>query len=264
MRRLWRGCVVSVLGGERVASSPMSDSLRSCYEKTVGRGARPSRVRSFPERNGERSFVARKLVGITLREHAPGIRLPDLMTCRFSYALHELKQGPLVVNLDLGAAWLNDALADTDVVASDSAKGAVHCSLVLVGRDVIVRGHVDATIALPCARCLHPTEVSIRGKLALVLKPESQGDPVFAENYEGEREFTSQEAEYDTYRRDQIVLDDFIREAILLELPIFPLCSESCTGIDAASEATSALDGFDEPGAIDPRFAPLLKLKKEH
>lgn len=46
-----------------------------------------------------------------------------------------------------------------------------------------------------------------------------------------EYEFSSEEAEHDEYDGETIVLDDFVREAILLELPNFPLCSETCTGI---------------------------------
>lgn len=70
---------------------------------------------------------------------------------------------------------------------------------------------------------------------------------------------SSQDAEIDSYSGNQVVLDGFLREAILLEIPIFPLCSEACPGIggDALLEAASA-DGEVE---IDPRLAPLLNLK---
>jgi uncharacterized protein len=46
-----------------------------------------------------------------------------------------------------------------------------------------------------------------------------------------EYEFSAEEAEHDEYDGDKVVLDGFVREAILLELPNFPLCSETCTGI---------------------------------
>lgn len=46
-----------------------------------------------------------------------------------------------------------------------------------------------------------------------------------------EYEFSAEEAEHDEYDGDTIVLDGFVREAILLELPNFPLCSETCAGI---------------------------------
>ena len=50
--------------------------------------------------------------------------------------------------------------------------------------------------------------------------------------------------------------DEFVREAILLELPQFPLCSGSCVGIPPASAA-----GPDK--SIDPRLAPLGALRSK-
>ena len=55
-----------------------------------------------------------------------------------------------------------------------------------------------------------------------------------------------------------MVLDRFVREAILLESPIFPLCSEACEGIRPASDSAT-----DSEGAVtDPRLLPLLELAK--
>ncbi|UQA56058.1 YceD family protein [Polyangium aurulentum] len=72
-----------------------------------------------------------------------------------------------------------------------------------------------------------------------------------------EYEFSSEEADLDTYDGETVVLDDFVREAILLEMPIFPLCSESCPGIRPSPEAG---DGGDTR-PVDPRLAPLGALR---
>jgi uncharacterized protein len=73
-----------------------------------------------------------------------------------------------------------------------------------------------------------------------------------------EYEFASEEADVDTYEGETVVLDDFVREAILLEMPIFPLCSEDCAGIGPAS--SEAVDEGAEP-RVDPRLAPLGALR---
>jgi hypothetical protein len=44
-------------------------------------------------------------------------------------------------------------------------------------------------------------------------------------------EFSAEEADVDYYDPDEVVLDTFVREALLLEIPIFPLCSVDCPGI---------------------------------
>jgi len=73
-----------------------------------------------------------------------------------------------------------------------------------------------------------------------------------------EYEFSSDEAEVDVYDGETVVLDGFIREAILLEIPIFPLCSESCPGIRPAS--LGAVEEGHAP-TLDPRLAPLGALR---
>ncbi len=73
-----------------------------------------------------------------------------------------------------------------------------------------------------------------------------------------EYEFASDEADVDTYDGETVVLDDLVRESILLEIPIFPLCSEDCAGIRPASSDT--IDEAVEP-RIDPRLAPLGALR---
>jgi uncharacterized protein len=55
-----------------------------------------------------------------------------------------------------------------------------------------------------------------------------------------------------------VILDGFIREALLLELPNFPLCSETCPGIRPHPAAPG-----DAEAPIDPRLAPLRALKSK-
>jgi uncharacterized protein len=62
----------------------------------------------------------------------------------------------------------------------------------------------------------------------------------------------------DTYEGEEVVLDRFVREAILLESPIFPLCSEACEGIRPASDSAPVSEG----AVTDPRLLPLLELAK--
>ncbi|MBW2380700.1 MAG: DUF177 domain-containing protein, partial [Deltaproteobacteria bacterium] len=66
----------------------------------------------------------------------------------------------------------------------------------------------------------------------------------------------------DYYGGSQVVLDPMVREVLLLEAPMKPLCSESCEGI-AVPEHLRPPDGVFGESAPDARFAPLLKLKEE-
>lgn len=76
-----------------------------------------------------------------------------------------------------------------------------------------------------------------------------------------EYEFTSEEADSDTYDGDTVVLDTFIREALLLEMPNFPLCSDTCPGIRPAAAAPDTDTGVSvKNDVLDPRLAPLAAL----
>jgi len=126
-------------------------------------------------------------------------------------------------------------------------------------------------LVVPCARCLRPVELRPHVELALLLfpapsaakarngaaQPSRPGSrSTDARRPREEDEFSDEEADADTYEGDVVVLDRFVREAILLESPTFPLCSEACEGIRPATD-----QGFPS-GETDPRLLPLLELAK--
>jgi uncharacterized metal-binding protein YceD (DUF177 family) len=65
----------------------------------------------------------------------------------------------------------------------------------------------------------------------------------------------------DTYEGHEIVLDDFVREFLILELPMFPRRSDLPTDTPAANPPLPAgsQPGGDKP--LDPRLSPLAELK---
>jgi len=67
-------------------------------------------------------------------------------------------------------------------------------------------------------------------------KPPPPAKRVVAAEYE----FSSEEADLDEYDGERVVLDSFVREVILLELPSFPLCKEDCDGGAQAAELSRA------------------------
>ena len=74
--------------------------------------------------------------------------------------------------------------------------------------------------------------------------------------HEREHEMASSEADVLPYDGENVVLDDLVRDDLLLEIPMIPLCSEDCPGIASASVK-------EETRPVDPRLAPLLRMKKE-
>lgn len=165
----------------------------------------------------------------------------------------------------LPVAWLEASLAVEGLHAEGD--GSVKTRLSRSGRSsIVVRGKVSAKVTLPCARCLDPAAFDVTGELGLLLQqrtPQKSAKPGATKSAKngtatkaaapkppsrargsasgkgsaiklGEYEFSDEEAQEDEYDGETVVLDPFIREAILLELPNFPLCKEDCPGIRAA------------------------------
>ncbi len=202
-----------------------------------------------------------------------------LMAPRYVFPIKDIENSMLEIHEPLPASWLADVRGDTDAEANPDQQGQLDGSLTMSGQDVVVCGSVKASVYLECARCLQKTSVPVEGELALLLipgkAPPSEGD----ENASGQKAkgrkgrgrkkkgdddghlISLEDAEMDTYVGDEVVLDGFVREAILLELPIFPLCSETCPGIGTVPSETAETASAEE--AIDPRLAPLLEFKKK-
>lgn len=205
----------------------------------------------------------------------------------------------LALDAPLPVDWLNAELSDADVTAV--APGHLSARLSRSGDEVVVRGRVKASVTTPCARCLDPAGVDVDAELSLLLRPapkaeapshghrrdhaagQNGGAKKGAKVKEPEYEFTAEEADLDTYDGETVVLDPFVREAILLDLPNFPLCSEACPGIapaasrgDRAGGPSTLVGGDLDDGSpafgggaaeaktgkgLDPRLAPLSALR---
>lgn len=188
------------------------------------------------------------------------------------------------IEADLPVDWLDKQLADVDMKAT--TPGHLSVRLSRSGNEIVVRGKTRVSLEAPCGRCLAPAKVEVEGELGLLLQPAKTPPPEPAAGARAakgagkaaadagqaggkakrpakekdlpEYEFSSDEADVDTYDGDTVVLDEFVREAILLEVPIFPLCSEDCPGIRPAS--SDVVDEGAEP-RVDPRLAPLGALR---
>jgi uncharacterized protein len=90
-----------------------------------------------------------------------------------------------------------------------------------VGEGVLVRGQIAARIRTACRRCLTPVEVDVRDTIELLYEPLAGEDE---DELEGEV-FALPD------RGDQLDLAPAIREQVVLRIPDYVVCSESCRGL---------------------------------
>jgi uncharacterized protein len=123
------------------------------------------------------------------------------------------------------------------------------------GHDVVVNGTLEAELTVPCARCLEPFALPIKAELAVLYAPAAKLKA--PDNAKGEYEFEPEEADTLPFDGETVVLDDLVKDELLLEIPMIPLCSEGCPGMGTPPGA----EGKVEEKAIDPRLAPLMAFR---
>ena len=118
--------------------------------------------------------------------------------------------------------------------------------------DIRLRASYQGRFSQLCARCLDPVEQSLDGDFDLIFRPEG----VDAEA--GERAITEDETEIGYYEDSGLLLEDAVREQVLLTLPGRTLCREDCKGLCphcGINRNLSSCECTEKP--IDPRMAVL-------
>src|SRR5256714_1021109 len=131
-----------------------------------------------------------------------------------------------------------------------------------VSEGVLVTGTAIAPLAGECARCLAPLTSSVAvGFQELYLYPESRHDKHDKHDKHDDQE--EQDAG-ELYHLDGDLLDlePAFRDAVLLALPMSPLCREDCPGLCVECGARLADAGPDHrhDAAVEPRWAALKQL----
>jgi uncharacterized protein len=93
------------------------------------------------------------------------------------------------------------------------------------GEEVRVHGNVETTLEADCDRCLGPAAFPVAAKFDLFYKPVDEDAPT------DEVAIDEGEAEMGFYELPGLVLEDILREQLLLQLPMQRVCRESCEGI---------------------------------
>jgi DUF177 domain-containing protein len=173
----------------------------------------------------------------------------------FTIVVTDLDAGGKSFHFPVRSGWLRGALEGHEATSS-GADGGLDVRVSKSGHDVVVRGAVDAELSLPCARCLELFKLPLHADLSVLYVPAGKAhaeDETETPAYE----FTSEEADTLPYDGETVVLDDLVRDELLLEIPMIPLCSEACPGISPAPGEEHERGG----GRVDPRLLPLMQFR---
>lgn len=126
---------------------------------------------------------------------------------------------------------------------------ALDLRLESVVEGIYVSGTVSGEAVGECVRCLTPVNVAVTTRVdELFVYPESTS----AE--------TTEEDEVRRIEGDYIDLEPAVRDAVVLDLPLSPLCTENCRGLCVnCGERLDDLPADHTHETIDPRWAALAE-----
>jgi len=128
-------------------------------------------------------------------------------------------------------------------------------------QDIRLNGELATRLELLCARCLEPVVQDVTRKFDLLYRP------LGTDAGNEELSVTVAEAEVGYYQGDGLLLEDAIREQVLLAVPLKVVCREDCKGLCPTCGKNRNTEPCScAPPLGDPRWSALkdLREKLEH
>jgi len=123
--------------------------------------------------------------------------------------------------------------------------------------DIRVVGKLDATMEVSCARCLDAVTHKVNWAFDLLYRPlgvDRRGEEVA---------ISEADTEIGYYEGDGLLLEDVLREQVLLATPVKLVCRDDCKGLcpQCGTNLNVEACNCQQPG--DPRWAALSELRNK-
>ncbi|HEV2322842.1 MAG TPA: DUF177 domain-containing protein [Terracidiphilus sp.] len=176
------------------------------------------------------------------------------------FIVSELEREPVDFDLELapGAIDFGEQAEQEGPLATSGRAEVIHehRGPKEVVQDIRLRGNFAGRIRVFCARCVEPVETPLAADFDLIFRP------VGADAGAPERSITAPETEIGYYQQDSLLLEDVLREQVLLSLPVRTLCKPDCKGlcprcgVNRNNQACTCNEG-----SSDPRWEALAGLR---
>lgn len=178
------------------------------------------------------------------------------------FKVSELEREPIEYDVELSAGAI-DFGEEAEQFGKMNASGRAevlheHRGPRDIVADIRLRGQFSGVFQVPCARCIEPVEVPLTAEFDLIFRPTG------ADSESMERSITAPETEIGYYQGDSLLLEDVLREQVLLSLPVRTLCKPDCKGLCQRCGANrNTHECSCEEGQTDPRWEALEGLSKQ-
>lgn len=123
-------------------------------------------------------------------------------------------------------------------------------------QDIRIKGKLETRLEVACARCLDPVVHNVERSFDLLYRP------LGIDSGHAELSVTDAEAEIGYYEGQGLLLEDTLREQVLLALPLKSVCREDCKGLcphcgkNLNENECSCVDEVE-----DPRWSALKEIR---
>jgi uncharacterized protein len=125
-------------------------------------------------------------------------------------------------------------------------------------QDIRLKGELSASLEIACARCLAPVVQDVEREFDLLYRPQG------ADAGHEELSVSGAEAEIGYYQGAGLLLEDALREQVLLAVPLKAICREDCKGLCPQCGADLNLAPCSCPVAVgDPRWSALKEFRSK-
>lgn len=172
---------------------------------------------------------------------------PAIAMARFILTIPDIEDagGSLEKTFVLDTEWLSEALEGTEYSAPEKLNEPLDIVARQIMDDVLVEGRFSTVLCGTCARCSEPLPISMKGTFTQLFTNRTQTD------LPEELELTPEDLERETFAGESIALDAFVREFILLEVPMSPKCEGGCK-----DPVINRILGLDDAGNPLPAKKP--------
>lgn len=167
----------------------------------------------------------------------------------------KIPEGGRVFQFEKDDAWFRTNLPGASPPDFVLDRIAVSCSVRRMKENVFIEGVISTTVDVSCCRCLERIRLPLHSSFKYTFAP----PPARCQD---EVELSAADLDFAYYEEDVIDLDTVIFEQILLQIPIKPLCADSCRGICPHCGINLNMTSCDCRGEVlDERLAVLKQFK---
>ena len=123
--------------------------------------------------------------------------------------------------------------------------------------DIRVVGKLDATMEVSCARCLDPVRHTVNWAFDLLYRP------LGVDRRAEEVAISEADTEIGYYEGDGLLLEEVLREQVLLATPVKLVCRDDCKGLCPQCGTNLNVETCHCQQLGDPRWAALSELKNK-